>query len=40
MEFGREKCAMIVMKSGKRHMSDGMELPNHDRIRTLGENET
>ena len=29
------------MKSGKRHMTDGMELPNHDdRIRTLKENET
>ena len=31
---------MLVMKSGKRHMTDGMELPNHDKIRTLGENET
>ena len=28
------------MKSGKRHMTDGMELPNHDKIRTLEENET
>ena len=28
------------MKSGKRHMTGGMELPNHDKIRTLGENET
>ena len=40
MEFGIEKCAMLVLKSGKRHMTDGMELPNHDKIRTLGENET
>ena len=40
MEFGIEKCAMLVMKSGKRHMTDGMELPNHDKIRTLEENET
>ena len=40
MEFGIEKCAMLVTKSGKRHMTDGMELPNHDKIRTLGENET
>ena len=40
MEFGIEKCAMLVMKSGKRHMTDGMELPNHDKIRTLGEKET
>ena len=40
MEFGIEKCAMLVMKCGKRHMTDGMELPNHDRIRTLEETET
>ena len=40
MEFGIEKCAMLVMKSGKWHMTDEMELPNHDRIRTLEENET
>ena len=40
MEFGIEKCAMLVMKSGKRHMTDGMELPNHDKIRMLEENET
>ena len=40
MEFGREKCTMLVMKSDKRHMTDGMELPNHDKIRTLEENET
>ena len=38
MGFGIEKCAMIVMKSGKRHMTDGMELPNQDEIRTLAEN--
>ena len=29
-----------MMKSGKRYMTDGMELPNQDKIRTLGENET
>ena len=40
MEFGIEKCTMLVMKSGKRHMTDGMELPNHEKIRTLEENET
>ena len=40
MEFGIEKCAMLVMKSGKRHMTDGIELPHQDNIRTLGENET
>ena len=25
MEFGIEKCAMLVMKSGKRHLTYGME---------------
>ena len=40
MEFGIEKFAMLVMKSGKRHMTDGMELPNDEKIRTLEENET
>ena len=28
------------MKSGKRHLTDGMELPNQDKIKTLAENET
>ena len=28
------------MKSGKRHLTDGTELPNQDNIRTLSENET
>ena len=40
MEFGIEKCAMQVMKSGKRHQANGMELPNQDKIRTLREKET
>ena len=40
MEFGIEKCAMLVMKSGKWHLTDGMELPNQDEIRTVGEKET
>ena len=40
MEFGIEKCALLVMKSGKRHLTDGMELPNQDKIRMLRENET
>ena len=40
MEFGIEKYALLVMKSGKRHLTDGIELPNQDKIRTLGENET
>ena len=40
MEFGIEKCTMLVMKSGKRQLTDGMELPNKDKIKTLTENET
>ena len=28
------------MKSGKRHLTDGIELPNQDKIRTLAENDT
>ena len=40
MEFGIEKCAMLVMKSGKRHLTDGMELPNQDKFKMLAENET
>ena len=40
IEFGIEKCAMLVMKRGKRHLTDGIELSNQDKIRTLGENDT
>ena len=32
IEFGIEKCAMLVIKSGKRHLTDGMELPNRTRL--------
>ena len=39
MEFGIEKCAMLVMKSGKRHLTDRMELPNQGKIRMFAENE-
>ena len=28
------------MKSGKRHLTDRMELSNQDKIKTLGEKET
>ena len=40
MEFGIGKCAKLLMKSGKRNMTDGMELLNHDKIWTPEENET
>ena len=39
MEFVIGKCAMLVMKSWKRHLTDDIELPNQDKIRTVGENE-
>ena len=35
IEFGIENCAMLVMKSGKRHITDGIELPNQDKISAL-----
>ena len=40
MEFSIEKCTLLVMKSGKRYLTDGIELPNQDKIRTIAENET
>ena len=40
MDFGIEKYATLVMKSGKRHLTDGVELPNQDKIKTLVENQT
>ena len=30
MEFGIEKCGMLVMRSGKRHMTEGVEQPNQN----------
>ena len=39
IEFGTEKCAMLVMKSGKQQMTEGVELPNQVIIRMLGEKE-
>ena len=32
-EFVIEKCAMLVMKSGKRHLTVGMERPNQDKVK-------
>ena len=40
IEFGIDKSAMLIMKNGKRHMIEGMELPNQDKNKTLGEKET
>ena len=33
MEFG-EKCVMLIMKSWKQLMTEGTELPNHEKIRS------
>ena len=40
VDFGLEQCAMLVMKSGKWHMGKGIEWPNQEKSRTLGENKT
>ena len=39
MEFGIEKCDILMMISGKRETTEGIEQPNQERIRTLGEKE-
>ena len=39
MDFGIEKCDMLIMTCGKRQITEGIELPNQERIRTLGEKE-
>ena len=36
MEFGKEKCDMLIMTNGKREITEGIEQPNQERIRTLG----
>ena len=36
MEVGIEKCGMLIMKSGKRKITEGIELPYQERIRMLG----
>ena len=40
MEFGKEKCAVLAMKSGKQHMTEEIKLPNQEKIRTPGKKET
>ena len=39
MELSIEKCAMLVMKTANRHLTVGMQLPNQDKKRTVGEKE-
>ena len=40
MEFGMEKWPMLIMRSGKRHMTKGIELLYQAKIWTLGEKES
>ena len=40
MEFGREKCAMLVMEKGKIVKSVGIELPDGKTIQSLQEGES
>ena len=40
MQFGIEKCAMLVMKKGETVKSDGIELPNDKEIKSLEEGES
>ena len=39
IEFGMEKYAVHIMKSRKRQITEGIELPNQDKIRMFGEKE-
>ena len=40
MEFSIEKYAILIMKSGKRHMKEGTGLLNQEKIKMLREKET
>ena len=39
MEFGIEKCAVLVLKRGKVVKSEGIKLPDNKKMRPLEENE-
>ena len=39
MEFSIEKCAMLIMKRGKRETTERIELANQESIKILGEKE-
>ena len=40
VKFGIEKCAILITRSRNWQMTEGIELPNQEKIRTLGEKET
>ena len=31
IEFGIEKCAILIMRSGKRQLTEGIQLPNQEK---------
>ena len=33
IEFGIEKCAMLIIKSGKQKIREGIELPHQEKIK-------
>ena len=37
MEFGIEKCATLIMKNGKRKITERIEQANQERIRKVSE---
>ena len=37
MEIYFKKCDTLVIKIGKRHLTDGMELANQDKIKNVSE---
>ena len=39
MEFAIEKCAMLIMKIGEGQITERIDLPNQEKIRTIEEKE-
>ena len=40
MEFGVKKCAMLAMRRGRLVRSEGIVLPDENKIRVIGENDS
>ena len=40
MELGKEKCALLIMKSRKRQITEEIKKTNQEKIETIGEKET
>ena len=39
MEFSVEKCTILIIRSGKGQMTEGIEVPNQEKMKMLGEKE-